>query len=179
MKYSVIKNKNQYENYMVELEKLLDLNPLDGTEESEEKELLLFLVEAYEKENFKIEETSAIETIKFIIEQNDLKQKDLIPIFGAQSRVSEILSGKRSLSNTMIENLNELFKIPYELLHRAKKEVSEKLKKSNDIINIDDVEIHKSGSKLVLTRRKKYGKNSNQLTGRDLMNLINERQKHK
>jgi len=177
MKYSVIKNKNQYENYMVELEKLLDLNPLDGTEESEEKELLLFLIEGYEKENFIIEETSAIEAIKFIIEQNDLKQKDLAPIFGAQSRVSEILSGKRPLSNTMIENLNERFKIPYELLHKAKKEVSEKLKKGKEIINIDDVEICQRGNKFVLVRLKNHSLNKNKVTGKELLNTI--RDKHK
>lgn len=177
MKYTVIKTQNQYENYMVEFEKLLDLNPQEGTEESEEKELLLFLIEGYEKENFKIEEASAIETIKFIIEQNDLKQKDLVPVFGTQSRVSEILSAKRPLSNTMIENLHELFKIPYELLHRAKKEVAEKLKHQREIINIDDVEICKQGDKLVLKRLNKHGLNKNKVTGKELLDTIREHHK--
>ena len=43
------------------------------------------------------------------MEQANLKQKDLVPIFGSKGKVSEVLSGKRELSLAMIRKLvNEL-----------------------------------------------------------------------
>ena len=41
---------------------------------------------------------SPVEAIKFRMEQQGLKRKDLIPYIGSTPKVSEVLSGQRELS---------------------------------------------------------------------------------
>jgi HTH-type transcriptional regulator/antitoxin HigA len=57
-----------------------------------------------------------IEAIRFRMQQANLKQKDLIPIFGSKSKVSEVLNGKRELSLSMIRKLASELGIPTEVL---------------------------------------------------------------
>ena len=52
-----------------------------------------------------------IKNLKFLMDQNDLKQKDLIGILGGKSAVSEILNGKRPLNLKHIRNLSEKFNV--------------------------------------------------------------------
>ena len=60
----------------------------------DELEVLTTLVEAYEAQHYVID---PIEAIKFRMEQEGLKQKDLVGIVGSKSRVSEILNKKENL----------------------------------------------------------------------------------
>ena len=60
----------------------------------DELEVLTTLVEAYEAQHYVID---PIEAIKFGMEQEGLKQKDLVGIVGSKSRVSEILNKKENL----------------------------------------------------------------------------------
>jgi HTH-type transcriptional regulator/antitoxin HigA len=114
--YSIkpIKTQNDYNLALNQIEDLLDAIP--NTDEFDELEILTTLVEAYEDKHYKIEAPDPIEAIKFTMEQQSLKQKDLIPIFGTKSRVSEILNKKRKLTINMIRKLNENLKIPIENL---------------------------------------------------------------
>ena len=74
------------------------------------------LIENYENEHYPIGLPDPIEAIKFRMEQMGMKKKDLAEVIGYKSRVSEILSRKRKLTLTMIRNLHEKLKIPYESL---------------------------------------------------------------
>jgi len=65
-------------------------------------EVLTTLVESYEEKHYKIEAPNPIEAIKFRMEQEGFKQKDLIYIVGRKSRVSEILNKKRKLTIEVI-----------------------------------------------------------------------------
>lgn len=87
-----------------------------GTPEFDEMELLVSLVERYEDEKYPIEAPDPISAIKFRMEQQGLKNKDLIPYIGNKSKVSEVLSGKRSLSLNMIRKLHDGLDIPLESL---------------------------------------------------------------
>ena len=44
-----------------------------------------------------------------------LRQRDLIPVFGASSVVSDVLNGKRSISKAHARKLAEFFKVPVSL----------------------------------------------------------------
>lgn len=81
-----------------------------------ELDVLATLVDAYEARHFPIDPPDPIEAIKFRMEQMGLKRKDLEPLPGGRSRVSEVLSGKRSLSIQQIRNLHAKLRIPYENL---------------------------------------------------------------
>jgi len=114
--YKVIKNEKQYLEYLDEFEKLMDLDPDEGTEESDIYDLLAVLIEEYEDEHYPIELPDPIEAIKFRMEQMGLKNKDLIEIIGSKSKVSEVLNKKISLSLNMIKKLHQFLGIPAEVL---------------------------------------------------------------
>ena len=102
----VIKTQDQHKQALQQLLMLIDKNPTDGSHESDEIELLALLIENYEAKNFPIDPPDPIEAIKFRMEQQGLKQKDLTPYFGSASKVTEVLNGTRQLSINMIRKLN-------------------------------------------------------------------------
>jgi HTH-type transcriptional regulator/antitoxin HigA len=114
MNIKPIKTKLDYDNSLSRINMLMDATP--NSKEFDELDILTTLVEAYEDIHYKIEIPDPIEAIKFRMEQESLKQKDLIPIIGSGSRVSEILNKKRKLTLDMIRNLNKDLKIPFDSL---------------------------------------------------------------
>src|SRR5689334_11579440 len=110
MKPQVIKTEAQHKVALARIEKLFDAKP--GTPEGDELELLTVLVEQFEKTAFPIELPNPLAAIRFRMEQQGLKKKDLIPFLGSASKVSEVLSGQRRLSLAMIRNLAEGLQIP-------------------------------------------------------------------
>lgn len=112
----VIKNEADYEAALARIDELMDADP--GTPEGDELELLVTLVELYEKVAHPIGLPDPIEAIRFRMEQIGMKQKDLIPFIGSRSKVSEVLSRQRPLSISMIRKLHEGLGIPAEILLR-------------------------------------------------------------
>ena len=109
-----IKTQEDYNNTLSQIESLMDAKP--NTVQMDELEVLTTLVEAYEEQHYKIDAPDPIEAIKFRMEQEGLKQKDLVSIVGSKSRVSEILNKKRKLTIKMIRNLHKQLHIPVESL---------------------------------------------------------------
>ena len=73
---------------------------------------------AYEAKHFPMLPPDPIEAIKFSMAQQGLTNRDLEPMIGSRGRVSEVLSGKRRLSMTMIWRLHEGLGIAAETLIR-------------------------------------------------------------
>jgi HTH-type transcriptional regulator/antitoxin HigA len=78
-------------------------------------ELLTLLIEAYEEKHYPIRSATPLEVLQELMTANDLRQKDLAPLFGSESIVSEVLSGKRGLNKRHIEKLSRRFKVSPEL----------------------------------------------------------------
>lgn len=116
----LIKTDKEHQLALARIEELYSAKP--GTIEGDELELLLFLVDAYEKESFPVELPDPIEAIRFRMEQMNLKQKDLVPMLGSKSKVSEVLSGKRELTLTMIRKLVQELGIPANVLLQERTE---------------------------------------------------------
>jgi HTH-type transcriptional regulator/antitoxin HigA len=110
----VIKTTAEHKRALARIEELYTAKP--GTPKGDELELLILLVETYEAKEFPIDLPDPIEAIRFRMQQANLKQKDLIPIFGSKSKVSEVLNGKRELSLSMIRKLASELGIPTEVL---------------------------------------------------------------
>lgn len=110
----LIKTEYDYEEALKLADKLFDAKP--DTPDGDKLELIVTLIELYEKRNFPVKNPTPIEAIKFRMEQMNLTAKDLIPLIGCKSKVSEVLSGKRTLSLNMIRNLSKGLHIPAELL---------------------------------------------------------------
>src|ERR1700730_19279973 len=116
MNYRVIKNDEDYESALADAERLVANDPAPGTNEGDHLELLTVLIEDYEKRQFQFDLPDPIQAIEFRMEEQGLRQKDLVPMLGSRSRVSEVLSGKRPLTVAMIRSLSVGLGIPAEVL---------------------------------------------------------------
>jgi HTH-type transcriptional regulator/antitoxin HigA len=111
-----IRNEQEYDMALQEVDRLMELNPPLKSKESDELEVLVLLIEKYEEENWAISEPDPIEAIKIRMQQMNLKQKDLVPYIGNRSKVSELLNRKISLSLSMITKLSSGLHLPLEAL---------------------------------------------------------------
>jgi HTH-type transcriptional regulator/antitoxin HigA len=116
MKPKVIKTEAQYEATLARIERIFDAKP--GTAKGDELELLVLLVEAYEDSVYPINLPDPITALRFRMEQEGLKPKDLVPYIGSKSKVSEVLSGQRALSLAMIRKLVTGLNFPAEVALR-------------------------------------------------------------
>jgi HTH-type transcriptional regulator / antitoxin HigA len=83
-----------------------ELHPLSGL-----LDIVATLVHDYEKANVQLPDASPAEVLRFLMEQHELKQSDLASLFGSQSNVSEILSGKRDINVRQAKALAKRFSI--------------------------------------------------------------------
>jgi HTH-type transcriptional regulator/antitoxin HigA len=86
------------------------------TQEGDELDLLVTIIEAYEMNHYPIAPPDPIDAIKFRMEQMGMTKTDLAKYLGSQSRVSEVLSRKRKLTLKMVKSLHKGLKISPEIL---------------------------------------------------------------
>lgn len=117
LKYTVIKNEEQYYQYCEILEKLVFQKGED--EHEEEIELLTLLIDTWDREHQFDTELDPVQLIKSLMREHGLKQKDLASIAGIRkSTISEILNYKKGLSNNVIRNIASHFNILQESLNK-------------------------------------------------------------
>ncbi len=112
----VIKTQCDYDAAIVRLSALMDQELMSGSNKEAELELLALVIESYERSKVEPIKPEPIEAILFRMDQQNLSKKDLIPYLGSLSKVSEVLSRKRSLSLAMIRKLHSGLGIPAEVL---------------------------------------------------------------
>jgi HTH-type transcriptional regulator / antitoxin HigA len=106
----VITSDEQLDDYMNTLIELREQRTMT-VEEREYARLLATLIEKYESEHYPIAAATPEEVLVELIEQNGLRQRDLVPLLGTESVVSEIVNGKRALSKANIEKLSKRFRV--------------------------------------------------------------------
>ncbi len=111
----LIKTEKEYNEAVRRIEFLMGRELLDE-KETNDLELLSYLVSVYEDEKWPISQPDPVSAILFRIEQMGMDRSDLEQYIGPKGRVSEILSRKRQLSKQMIINLHKGLGIPYESL---------------------------------------------------------------
>jgi HTH-type transcriptional regulator/antitoxin HigA len=110
----LIRTEDEYKAALARAERLMDAEA--GTSRGDELEHLAMVIEAYEEKHHPIELPDPIAAIQFRMEQEGLVNKDLIPFIGSSAKVSEVLSGKRDLTLSMIRALHKHLGIPAEVL---------------------------------------------------------------
>jgi HTH-type transcriptional regulator/antitoxin HigA len=107
----VIHSDSELETYT---EALFQLTAMESPTPAEEDavELLTLLIERYEPEHFPIPAAGARSVVRFLLEQQHLTQRDLIPQFGAESAVSMFLAGKRKLTLKQVKRPSVSFRLP-------------------------------------------------------------------
>jgi HTH-type transcriptional regulator/antitoxin HigA len=123
LKYTVIKNQKQYDEYCNILEKLISK---DDDKFSDEIDLLTILIEKWDDEHNSFEEVDPIKLLKSLMESNNLKAKDLVEILDlSKGTISKILNYQKGLSKETIRKLSNYFNISQEAFNRPYKLVNE------------------------------------------------------
>ncbi len=112
-----IRTEADYRATLKEIEGLMHAE--FGTSEGDKLDVLVTLVEAWEREHYPMDFPDPIEAIRFVMEQRGLEPKDLVPMIGQANRVYEVLNRKRPLTLNMIRRLHEGLGIPAESLLAA------------------------------------------------------------
>ena len=114
MEIKPVRTSKDHKAALGEVERLWDAKA--GTPEHDRLEVLVTLIEAYEVKHHPIPPPDPVDAIRFRMDQLDLDRKDLEALIGSRARVSEVLSGRRSLSLGMIRRLHRQLGIPADVL---------------------------------------------------------------
>ncbi len=114
-----IKTEEEYNDALARAYELMQTDLKEGAATSDEMEILSLLIKEYELVHYPVAYPNPIQAIKFRMEQMNLSENELSNLLGTRSRKSEILSGKRKLSLSMIRKLNNILHIPADVLIQA------------------------------------------------------------
>ena len=114
MEIRPIKNEKDYNASIRRIEELWGAKK--DTQQGDELDLLVTLVESYEMKHYPIAPPDPVDAIKFRMEQMGMTRADMVKYLGSQSRVSEVLNGKRKLTLGMVKSLYKGLKISPEIL---------------------------------------------------------------
>jgi HTH-type transcriptional regulator / antitoxin HigA len=109
-----IRDRETHRAALTEIERLFDV--FAGTPEFDRLEILVTLVEEYERKHEPILPPEPIEAILYYMESRGLTRQDLEPAIGSRARVAEILNRKRPPTLEMIRRLNQQLGIPAQTL---------------------------------------------------------------
>jgi HTH-type transcriptional regulator/antitoxin HigA len=114
MDIAPIKTQRDYRRALKEIEGLMMAK--HNTPDGDRLDVLVTLVEAWERKHYPLDLPDPVEAIKYHMDQNGLAPRDLIPFIGSRNRVHEVLNGRRPLTLKMIRRLHEGLGIPAESL---------------------------------------------------------------
>jgi len=117
MNIAPIKTQRDYRRALKDIEGLMSAKA--NTPEGDRLDVLVTLVEAWERKHYPLDLPDPVEAIKFHMDQNGLEPRDLIPYIGNRNRVYEILNRKRPLTLRMIWSLHKGLGIPAESLIKS------------------------------------------------------------
>jgi len=107
-KPEVIHDEAQNDMFVARLEELTSKQVVTPAEEKL-IELLTVLIENFEAQHYPVQGSGPLDVIRHLMEENHLRQKDLVDVFGTESIVSDVLNGKRDLTKDHIRKLSERF----------------------------------------------------------------------
>ena len=109
-----IRTESDYAAALARVDELMDAEV--GSPEGDELDVLVDLVGLYESRHEPMGHPTPVAAIEFRMEQAGLTPRDLVPFLGSRAKVSEVLSGKRSITMSMARALHEHLGIPAEVL---------------------------------------------------------------
>jgi HTH-type transcriptional regulator / antitoxin HigA len=106
--YQTLESEAAYGRALKNFVQLLNEEPEEekALDHATDMEMLALLIEQYERHKLRMPSASPIDIIKYRMSQLDLGQKDMQPLLGSASKVSEVLNLRRQLSLPMIRRLN-------------------------------------------------------------------------
>ena len=84
-------------------------------EETKLLDLLITLIEDFEEKAYPMGIAKPSDIVRSLMEEHELKQIDMLDIFGSQGVVSQVLNGKREISKAQARKLSERFRLPIDV----------------------------------------------------------------
>jgi HTH-type transcriptional regulator/antitoxin HigA len=116
MKLKPIKTKKEYEDLLEWIDLLFDKKVKADSPEGEQLQIALLLIKQYEDENYAIPLPDPISAIKIKMEEQGLKNKDLVGIIGSKGYISSLLNGKKPLTLEIARIFHKKFGVSAEIL---------------------------------------------------------------
>ena len=111
-----IESEGEYDRMVAAVEQLMDKGEGGlSAEESALLETMAILVQAYDDRHHPLPPAAPNAMLAYLMETSGRTAKDLLTVFGTRGRVSEVLSGKRSISKEQAKKLASLFKVTVDL----------------------------------------------------------------
>ena len=107
----VINSDEEHERMLAEIEKLMDRGERRTIEEDAALDLMVRLVQDYDREHHPLADPSPNEMLAYLMEKRGLRQVDLVPIIKSRGYVSDIINGRRAISKAHARQLAEFFKV--------------------------------------------------------------------
>jgi HTH-type transcriptional regulator / antitoxin HigA len=111
----MIESSQAYKSSKQALERLLFPERKLSPEEDAMAKLLIHLIDLYEHQTTTPPASTPRQVLRHLMDQRQLKQADLAPVFGTVSIVSEVLSGKRQINAKQARKLADYFRISADL----------------------------------------------------------------
>ena len=111
-----IETEEEYDHMVAAVEQLMDKGEVHlSPEESALLETMAILVQAYDDRHHALPPAAPNEMLAYLMETSGRTAKDLLTVLGTRGRVSEVLSGKRSISKQQAKKLASMFKVAVDL----------------------------------------------------------------
>ena len=110
----VITSEEEYERMLANAEQLIG-NKNRSQEETALLKILVRLIEEYENENYPMGKSSPHIILQHLMEAQRIQKSELVEIFGSEEIVSEVIDGKRAITEIQAEALGKLFNVSPEL----------------------------------------------------------------
>jgi HTH-type transcriptional regulator / antitoxin HigA len=110
----VIESDAEFDRFVKRLEEI-DHKPNPSPEERVLAELLVKLIQDFDDRNYPLPDVPPHQMVAYLMEQRGLKQADLVPLLGSRAQVSDLVSGKRSISKNQAKKLAAYFKLSTDL----------------------------------------------------------------
>ncbi|SDE01483.1 HTH-type transcriptional regulator / antitoxin HigA [Mucilaginibacter pineti] len=120
LKYTIIKKRDQYDEYCRNLEALLG-SEVDAYVQ-DEIDLLTLLIETYDEAHSAFTALDPIALLRSFMAEHHLKPQQLVDLLGvSKGYISDILNYKKGLSKEVIRKLATHFKVRQEAFNRPYK----------------------------------------------------------
>lgn len=72
-------------------------------------------IESFEEKHYALETSTPQTRLRSLMEEHGLRQRDLLSIFGSRGIASEVVNGKRAISEAQAKKLAAIFHVPADL----------------------------------------------------------------
>jgi len=113
--FTLITTADEHQRMLSEVENLMDKGERRTTEEDAALDRLVRLIKDYEGEHHPLPNPTPLEMLTYLMEQRNLKQADLLPVFKSRGYVSDVINARRAISKVHARQLAEFFKVTADL----------------------------------------------------------------